>query len=71
MSAYIPALAQQLVSLNTPCGEGRCKIITRKAKNRQSRSVRLDAAYSSDLERAFQMMVNSHVMWAAGVDVLR
>jgi hypothetical protein len=28
-------------------------------------------AYSSDRERAFHMMVNSQVMWAAGVDVLR
>lgn len=28
-------------------------------------------AYSSDRERAFHMIVNSHVMWAAGVDVLR
>ena len=28
-------------------------------------------AYSSDRERTFHMIVNSHVMWAAGVDVLR
>jgi hypothetical protein len=29
------------------------------------------AAYSSDRERAFHMIVNSQVMWVAGVDVLR
>ena len=34
-------------------------------------TARAMGAYSSDRERAFHMIVNSHVMWAAGVDLLR